>query len=130
MPALTPQQKEERVGYALENLTRDWSNVIFSDEETFQTDRHQKTYPCRPKNCRYDERYVQPTKRSGRVSADLWGWISPAGPGEMCMVSGRNNSEKYMEILEEVLIPSVQISYGGFEEMIFMQIFFCRIHNI
>lgn len=42
------------MGYALENLTRDWSNVIFSDEKTYQTDRHQKLHVYRPKNSRFD----------------------------------------------------------------------------
>lgn len=44
-PKLTPAQKEARVGYASENLTRDWSNVIFSDEKTYQTDLTRR-YTC------------------------------------------------------------------------------------
>lgn len=123
-PRLTPEQEEQRLGYALANLTTDWSKVIFSDEKTFQTDRHQKTHLYRPNNCRFDRKYIQPTQRSGRISAGIWGWISIDGPGEMCMISGRNNSDQYIEILEQVLIPTVEYSYGGFDDMIFMQVFF------
>lgn len=64
-PKLTQAQKEERMGYALQNLTRDWSNVIFSDEKTFQSDMHQRTHLYRPPNTRYDERFLQPIQRSG-----------------------------------------------------------------
>lgn len=48
-------QKEARVGYALENLTRDWSKVIVSDEKTYQTDRHQRMHVYHPKNSRFED---------------------------------------------------------------------------
>lgn len=121
-PALTAAQREERVGYVLQNLTRDWSKVIFSDEQTFQTDRHQKTHVYRPSNCRFDERHIQPNKRSGRVSCGIWGWISRDGPGELSVISGRLNSVGYIELLEENLIPAVEICYGGVNNMVFMQV--------
>lgn len=121
-PALTPQQCQNRLIYAHANQHRHWSNVIFSDEKTYQSDRHQKTHLYRPHNTRYDDQYIQPTRRSGRISAGIWGWISRAGPGEMTFVSGRLNSVAYCEILEEVLIPSVEICYGSMQNVIFMQV--------
>lgn len=121
-PALTSAHREERVGYALENLTRDWSNVIFSDEKTFQTDRHQRTHVYRPVNSRFDERYTQPNKRSGRVSDGIWGWISRDGPGELSVISGRLNSIGYIEILEENLVPTLEISYDDLRNVVFMQV--------
>lgn len=121
-PFMTEAHRQERLGYALQNLTRDWDNVIFSDEKTYQTDRHQRTHLYRPKNCRYDERYIQPTRRSGRVSAGVWGWISRDGPGEMTMISGRLNSLGYIELLEDNLIPTVEISYESLRNVVFMQV--------
>lgn len=121
-PLLTQEQREARVGYALANLNTDWDRVIFSDEKVFQTDRHQRVHLYRPKNCRYDEKYIEPNRRSGRISLGLWGWISKDGPSEMTIISGRNNSDNYIEILEENLIPSVEITYGGIDNMIFMQV--------
>lgn len=121
-PRLTQDQRDERIGYALQNLTRDWSNVIFSDEKTFQTDNDQRLHVYRPANSRFDERYVQATQRSGRISAGLWGWISRDGPGEMSMISGRLNSVGYIEILEENLVPTVEISYGDLANVVFMQV--------
>lgn len=121
-PLLTPAQRQARLNYALANINRNWDNVIFSDEKTFQSDRHQKTHLYRPDGLRFDDRYIQPIQRSGRISAGIWGWISREGPGEMTFVSGRLNSQGYTEILEDVLIPSVDISFGGFQNKIFMQV--------
>lgn len=122
-PFLTQEQREARVGYALENLTRDsWDNVIFSDEKTFQSDRHQRLHVYRPKNCRYDDRFIHETRRSGRISSGVWAWIGKDGPGEMTLISRRLNSVGYVEILEDVLKPTVEICYGGFQDMVFMQV--------
>lgn len=121
-PKLTEEQKEARMGYALENLTRDWNNVLFSDEKTYQTDRHQKLHVYRPKNSRFNERYIQKSQRSGRISAGFWGWICRDGPGELVPVSRRLNSDGYLELLEDVLKPTVNICFGGFQDMVFMQV--------
>lgn len=129
-PFMTEAHRQERLGYALQNLTRDWNNVIFSDEKTFQSDRHQRTHLYRPSNCRYDDRYIQPTRRSGRITAGLWGWISRDGPGEMTLISGRLNSVGYVEILEENLLPTIEISYGGLGNIVFMQARIKFIHLI
>ncbi len=123
-PFLTPAQQQNRLLYAQMNQHRNWDNVIFSDEKTFQSDRHHKTHCYRPDNCRFDAEYIQPTRRSGRISVGIWGWISRAGPGEMTFVDGRFNSVKYCEVLEEVLIPSVDICYGGMQNVTFMQVIF------
>lgn len=37
--------------------------------------------------------------------------MSSMGPGELIEVGGRMNSEKYLEILEEVMLPSVRVAY-------------------
>jgi transposase len=73
---LTPQHKEARVGFALEHLTKDnafWSRVVFSDEKVFQSEHNGRVRVYRPRNSRYDERYVEPTERSGRFSVNVWG---------------------------------------------------------
>lgn len=118
---LTPAHCQARLNFAVANLHRDWSNVIFSDEKTFQTDRHQKMHVYRPRNSRYDQRYIQPNQRSGRLTAGIWGWISSDGPGEMCFINRRLNSHGYIEILNDVLLPTLDISYPD-ERRTFMQV--------
>lgn len=47
--------------------------------------------------------------RSGRVTAGVFGWIHTSGVGEIADVGpGRFTGLKYVEILEEVLLPSVR----------------------
>ncbi len=121
-PRLTVAQREERLGYALQNLTRDWSNVIFTDEKTFQSDGFQRKHVYRPNNTRFDERYIQPVQRSGRISAGIWAWIGLDGPGELSMISGRLNSIGYVELLEQNFVETINISYGGPQNVVFMQV--------
>ena len=57
---------------------------------------------------RYEAEHVVETRRSGRVTAGLFGWMNTSGLGELADVGpGRFTGEKYVEILE-ALLPSVQ----------------------
>ena len=49
------------------------------------------------------------SERSGRVTAGVFGWIHASGVGEIADVGpGRFTGLKYVEILEEVLLPTVR----------------------
>lgn len=75
----------------------------------------------RPRNSRFNQRYIQANQRSGRLTAGIWGWISADGPGEMCFINRRLNSHGYIEILDEVLLPSMEAYYPD-EQRVFMQV--------
>ncbi|KAK3888414.1 hypothetical protein Pcinc_007542 [Petrolisthes cinctipes] len=111
-PELTERVMEQRMEYALEYSDKDqefWNNVIFCDEKTFSADEEWVSWVWRTENTRYEKEYFKPTKRSGRISAGLFGWISGAGVGELTDVGeGRFTGEKCVEILDEVLLPSVR----------------------
>lgn len=111
-PLMTEKHKEERLGFALQyySVADDfWKKVIFCDEKTFSTDEHSSLLHCwRPVNTRYEAENIQPIRRSGRITAALWGWMADSGPGELIKVNERLNSHQYTEILEEVLTPSVR----------------------
>lgn len=96
-PNLTQEQRQARLSFARANIDRDWKRVIFSDEKIF---RHQGNNP---------------------LTASVWGWISVAGPGEMCLFNGRLDRYAYMDLLKDVLLPTVKISYPD-QQMIFMQV--------
>jgi hypothetical protein len=81
----------------------------------------------RPRNSRYDERYVEPTERFGRFSVDIWGWISAVSPGVMLHVEERLNSVVYIRILENVMRPSVTRVYPN-QNFIFQQDN-CSVHT-
>lgn len=73
------------------------------DEKMFQTDRHQRTHVYRPVNSCFDERYIQPKRRSGRVSIGIWGWISQDEPGGLSdlnnikFIQVNKKSERHVE---------------------------------
>lgn len=49
------------------------------------------------------------TQTSGRICAGMFGWMHAAGVGELTDVGqGRFTGNKYVELLEEVLLPSVR----------------------
>ncbi|KAK3862751.1 hypothetical protein Pcinc_031410, partial [Petrolisthes cinctipes] len=56
----------------------------------------------------FETKNIQPTRRSGRITAGLWGWMAACGPGELVVIDERLNSLQYREILEQIMIPSVR----------------------
>lgn len=42
------------------------------------------------------------------VTCNIWGWLYLYGTEEMAYLEGRFTTDKYIEILEEVTIPSVR----------------------
>jgi hypothetical protein len=73
---------------------------------------------------------VQKTKVSGRIGVGVWGWMSSHGVGEVCEVRGRMNSEDYTDIMEDIMIPSVNIMFENPERFVFMQVNRCLRINI
>lgn len=59
---------------------------------------------------------------SGSVSCGLWGWMSAGGVGEICEIDGRINSSEYVDILENVMLPSVSIVYPDARPIHFVQV--------
>lgn len=108
---LTRLHKEKRLTFS-ENFVEKgldyWARIIFTDEKTFSSTDHGKIRCWRRKNTRYDEKNIHTNARSGHVTCNMWGWIFMHGVGELCEIEGRFNSDKYLEILEEVMLPSVR----------------------
>ena len=92
-PFLTNFHKEERVGFALQFLNREdiWNRVIFSDEKTFKSYYDGRMRVYRPRNTRFEERYIQQRNICGHFSVNVWACISGLGPGSLCTVEGRLN---------------------------------------
>ncbi|KAL1490167.1 hypothetical protein ABEB36_012906 [Hypothenemus hampei] len=93
-PFLTQQNKENRMGYAMQYLIFDqnfWENVIFTDEKVFQSSRNGKIRVFRPPKSRFNETYTKQDNRCGRFSVNVWAWISSWGPGLCWRIDGRLN---------------------------------------
>lgn len=111
---LTQEKKQARLLYALNHINYDpqfWENVVFSDEKSFQSSKNGTIHIYRPRNTRYEERYINNSDRQGRFSVNVWGWISYHDIGMCWEIEGRFNAVNYVNILENVMLPSVQQIY-------------------
>ena len=81
---------------------------MFTDEKVFQSTHNGQIRVYRPDNTRFEERYTGDLAfRPGRFSVDLWGWISVYVLGACWRLEGRFNTEHYMSVLEDIMLPSV-----------------------
>lgn len=117
---LTDEHRVQRLAFAVEHTRRNWENVIFSDEKVFCSATPSQKPLYRRNNTRYEERNILKINRSGRISLSMWGWMSAAGPGELVPTSPRMNAEEYVDILNTVMLPSVQALYGH-EPLLYVQ---------
>lgn len=106
---LTDWHREQRIRFCEENQGLDWDRVIFSDEKTFRSCDDRKKHLWRPKGERFNPKYVQSVKMSGRVTCGVWGFITAMGVGHIVGLNGNQNSVQYTEILEDILMPSMNI---------------------
>lgn len=119
---LSVEQKEMRMGFALQHFANDdvWPRTIFSDEKTFQSSYNGRVNVYRPANTRYHDPYIHKVRKNPRFSINLWGWISARGLGVLWDINGHLNSIKYIEILENIMLPSVTTLYPD-RNFIFLQ---------
>ncbi|RVE41369.1 hypothetical protein evm_013985 [Chilo suppressalis] len=120
---LSERNKIDRVRFAREYRDFDFSRAIFADEKCFKSSQLGRRHLWRVDNTRYEPRNVNPNNESGRICANMWGWMSAAGPGELVAISGRTNGQAYLELLQEALIPTARVVYPESEvpELIFLQ---------
>lgn len=71
-----------------------------------------RQFAYRTDGTRYQPCHTQSLKRSGRKSVPVWGWFSSEGAGAIQRIEGRFTSEKYIQILEDVLLPTAWARFG------------------
>lgn len=114
--AVKQELSEDNIAYRLAfaelHLRASWENVIFTDEKVFSTSSDGPRVVYRPRGTRHRQEYITTTRRSGRISISCWGWISARGAGILHRIEGILDSRQYAHILENVMLPSVQMLYG------------------
>lgn len=103
-PALTKAHKEQRLAFAKQHMAwgEKWRNIIFSDEKKFNLDG--------PDGLSYywhhleDKREVTMSRNFGGGTLMVWAAFSYNGQSPLCTISTKMNSDKYIELLEDVLI--------------------------
>lgn len=109
-PRLSPKNVKDRLAFCqkYKDWTVDqWRQVIFSDEVSVAQFGTSGVHVRRPKNTRYESRYVVPAvKNSPKVM--MWGAISSSGGSGMWIQPPQTtiNASGYIRILEENLLPS------------------------
>lgn len=112
---MTENHKIARENFANRFRNFDWTSTIFTDEKTFQSSEHGRLHLWRYNSTRYDIDHVIPNRQSGRICVNMWGWMSSEGVGELVELPPRANSLNYINILEEVMLPSVRNVYPEHE---------------
>ena len=71
-----------------------------------------RVFVYRQDGTRFEDGHVQIYDRSGRKTVPVWASFSSAGPGPFVKIAGRFVKEKYLDILNDHLLPFVQERFG------------------
>lgn len=119
--ALQERHTQARLRFAQEfqNLEAEkWEPVVFMDKKVFSTDKDSRCGVWRPPNSRYTQEYVIPLNHSGRVTFANWGYVTGYGSGELIHVARRINSARHIEILNDIILPSLENQFPDAERII------------
>lgn len=116
-------QKRKRLLWAKEKqfwVQRQWNSIIFSDESKFDVcvgDSRKRV--IRTKSETYHKDCLKRTVKFP-ASVMVWGCMSAKGVGNLHFIDGTINAQKYINILEDHLLPSIN-SLSDMDEYIFQQ---------
>ncbi|KAL7291992.1 hypothetical protein TKK_0014277 [Trichogramma kaykai] len=108
--------KNLRVEFAQRYLhltEEEWRRTVFIDEKVFSTHKDGRVLVWRPKNTRYEEKYILPRSWSGRATKCFFGWVCGYTPGALVPVDRKLNSEGYVDLLEDVFVPTINQVFGN-----------------
>ncbi|EYC14419.1 hypothetical protein Y032_0040g191 [Ancylostoma ceylanicum] len=117
VPRLTQAHKAARLRFAQENMTRNWNEIIWSDEKKFNLDGPDgwRSYW---RDLREEPLFFS-RRNFGGGSCMVWGAISSVGVLSMAFVSCRMNSNDYQQVLSDHLLPFLRLHPG--HNFVFMQ---------
>ncbi|MEZ0498456.1 transposase [Sphingomonas sp. IW22] len=105
-PFLSKAHKAARLVWAQQHRQTTWSAVIFSDESKFQMNNRQQ-FVRRRKNTRLQDRFVNHLPNRSSCHCMVWGSFCRNGYSDLVRIQHRLNSEGYVELLEQNLLPLV-----------------------
>ena len=87
--------------------------IVFSDESNYTViNRKNKVIVRRHHNEKYHSRFIVPRLQGGGGSVGIWGCITYDGPGLHMLYDGRMDQHRYIETLENYLMPTKDIFFG------------------
>lgn len=106
-PLLTPLHIEKRLRWATENLTTNWSQVIYTDESSFWLSNPLTHTWSTAKN----RTVVRTVKHSAKVH--VYGAFCEAGFGKLTVFTGNLNAQRMCELYKSTLLPTARKFYGA-----------------
>lgn len=111
-PYISKINRQKRLEFAKANANKPmefWRNVLFTDESKFNifgSDGRKLVW--RKPNTELDPQNTNSTVKHGGGHVMIWGSMSSAGVGELAVIDGIMNADKYIDILRCNLAKSVQ----------------------
>jgi len=105
-PLLTEKHVTKRLAWIYENLSKDWDNVIFTDEASFWA-----WLPIRKAWSTPSNRIIQQTVKHP-VKIHVWGCFCKHGFGCLYLFTDNLNAEKMLKIYQKCLVTSTEKFYG------------------
>ena len=105
-PLLSKVHIEKRLAWATENVDRDWSNVLFSDEASFWA-----WVPIKRTWSVTVERFLQRTVKHP-MKIHVWGCFSQRGFGCLELFTENLKDQKILQIYEHGLLRSAKKMFG------------------
>ena len=110
-PLLTEKQRKRRLDWARSHVKwpiEKWRKVLFSDESTFTVNNHAgNNFVRRKPEEEYRPYCISPTIKHPQ-SIMVWGCMAANGIGRLKVVSGMMNGTKYIDVLENKMLPSAR----------------------
>jgi transposase len=106
-PLLTQLQIEKRMRWATENLTTDWSKVMYTDESSFWLSNSLTHTWSTAKN----RTVVRTVKHPLKVH--VYGAFCEAGFGKLTVFTGNLNAARMLELYKSTLLPTAKKFYGN-----------------
>ena len=106
-PLLPEVHVEKRLAWATENVDRDWSNVLFSDEASFWA-----WVPIKRAWSAAGARSLQRTVKHP-IMIYVWGCFSQRGFGCLDLFTENLNAQKMLHIYENSLLRSAEKMFGA-----------------
>ena len=106
-PLLSEAHMEKRLAWATENVDRDWSNVLFSDEASFWA-----WVPIKRAWSAAGKRFLQRTVKHS-IKIHVWGCFSQRGFGCLELLTENLNAQKMLQIYEHGLLRSSEKMFGA-----------------
>src|SRR5688572_5054057 len=106
-PFISEKNQKKRYGWCRvrKNWNDEWKNIIWSDESRFELfNNDSRNWVWRKKDECYQTNCLKPTVKHS-IGIMVWGCFCNNKLGPLVLIEGTLNSDKYIELLEENLLP-------------------------